>query len=175
METFSALLAICAGNSPVNGEFPTKRTGTQIFDVFFDLRPNKRLSKQLWGWWFETPLRSFWRHLNDSQHYADGIFKCFRQTKCCTASNMSLTIVTSSNENILHVTGPLCGNSPVRHWPFVWGIHGSPGNSPHKGQWRGTLMFSLICVWTSGWLNNRHASDLRRHRSHYDVTVMSSS
>ena len=46
METFSALLAICAGNSPVSGEFPTQRPVTQSFDVFFDLRVNKRLSKQ---------------------------------------------------------------------------------------------------------------------------------
>ena len=52
METFSALLAICAGNSPVPGEFPTQRPVTRSFDVFFDLRPNKRLSKQWWGWWF---------------------------------------------------------------------------------------------------------------------------
>ena len=54
METFSALLAICAGNSPVAGEFPTQRPVTWSFDVFFDLRLNKRLSKQWWGWWFET-------------------------------------------------------------------------------------------------------------------------
>ena len=52
METFSALLAICAGNSPVSGEFPTQRPVTRSFDVFFDLHPNKRLSKQWWGWWF---------------------------------------------------------------------------------------------------------------------------
>ena len=52
------------------------------------------------------------------------------------------------------------------------GIYRSPMNSPHKGQWRWTLMFSLICAWTNGWVNNRDASDLRRHRAHYDVTVM---
>ena len=60
----SALLAICAGNSPVPGEFPTQRPVTRNFDVYFDLRPNKRLSKQLWGWWFETQSRSLWRHRN---------------------------------------------------------------------------------------------------------------
>ena len=54
METFSVLLAICAGNSPVPGEFPAQRSVTRSFDVFFDLRPNKRLSKQSWGWWFDT-------------------------------------------------------------------------------------------------------------------------
>ena len=62
METFSELLAICAGNSPVPGEFPGQRPVTRSFDVFFDLRLNKRLSKQPWGWWFETLSRPFWRH-----------------------------------------------------------------------------------------------------------------
>ena len=64
METFSALLALCAGNSPVTGEFPAKRPVTRSFDVFFDLRLNKRLSKQSWGWWFETLSRPLWRHRN---------------------------------------------------------------------------------------------------------------
>ena len=59
-----------------------------------------------------------------------------------------------------------------RYWPFVRGIHRSPVNSPHKGQWRGALMFSLICIWINGWVNNREAGDLRRHRAHYDVIVM---
>ena len=59
-----------------------------------------------------------------------------------------------------------------RYWPFVRGIHRSPGNSPHNGQWCGALMFPLICAWTSGWINNRDTGDLRRHRSHYDFTVM---
>ena len=60
-----------------------------------------------------------------------------------------------------------------RYWPFVWGIHRSPMNSPHKGQWRGALVFSLICAWINGWVNNGEAGDLRRHRAHYDVIVMS--
>ena len=64
METFSALLAICAGNSPVPGEFPAQRPVTRSFDVFFDLRLNKRLSKQSRDWWFETPAWSLWRHRN---------------------------------------------------------------------------------------------------------------
>ena len=59
-----------------------------------------------------------------------------------------------------------------RYWPFVRGIHRSPVNSPHKGQWRGALMFSLICGWINGWVNNREAGDLRRYRGHSDVTVM---
>ena len=59
-----------------------------------------------------------------------------------------------------------------RNWPFVRGIHRSPVNSPHKGQWRGALMFSFICVWINDWVNNRKAGDLRRYRGHYDVIVM---
>ena len=59
-----------------------------------------------------------------------------------------------------------------RYWPFVRGIHRGPVNSPHKGQWRGALRFSLICVWINGWVNNGEAGDLRRYRTHYDVTVM---
>ena len=69
--------------------------------------------------------------------------------------------MTSSNGNIFRVTGP-----------FVRGIHRWPVNFPHKGQWRGALMFSLICAWANDWVNNRDAGDLRRHRAHYDVTVM---
>ena len=64
METFSALLAFCAENSPVPGEFSTQRPVTWSFDIYFDLRLNKRLSKQSWGWWFETLSRPFWRHRN---------------------------------------------------------------------------------------------------------------
>ena len=59
-----------------------------------------------------------------------------------------------------------------RYWPFLRGIHRSTVNSPHKGQWRGALMFSLICVWINGWVTNREAGDLRHYRGHYDVTVM---
>ena len=59
-----------------------------------------------------------------------------------------------------------------RYWPFMRGIHRSPVNSQHKGQWRRALMFTLICTWINGWVNNREAGDLRRHQAHYDVTIM---
>ena len=58
------------------------------------------------------------------------------------------------------------------NWPFVWGIHQSPVNSPHKGQWHGALVFSLICASTNDWVNNRDAGDLRCHCAHNDVTWM---
>ena len=64
METFSALLIICTGNSPVPGEFPAQRPVTRSFGVFFDLHPNKRLRKQWWGWWFQTSSCPLWRHRN---------------------------------------------------------------------------------------------------------------
>ena len=69
-------------------------------------------------------------------------------------------MMTSSNGNIFRVTG------------LVRGIHRSPVNSPHKGQWRGVLMLSMICAWTNGWANNRDAGDLSLHRAHFDVTAM---
>ena len=60
-----------------------------------------------------------------------------------------------------------------RYWPFERGIQRSPVNSPHKGQWRGALVSSFICAWRNVGINNRYAGDLRRHRAHYDVTIMS--
>ena len=69
--------------------------------------------------------------------------------------------MTSSNGNMFRVTGPLCGEFTCHRWI-----------PPHKGQWRGALVFSFICAWINGWANNRQAGDLRRHRTHYDVTVM---
>ena len=68
---------------------------------------------------------------------------------------------TSSNGNIFRVTGPLCGE-----------FTGQGEFPTQKGQWRGAFMFSLICAWIKGWVNNREAGDWRRHRAHYDVIVM---
>ena len=81
MEAFSSLLALCVGNSPVTGEFPSQRPVTRSFDVFFDLRLNKALSKQSWGWWFETPPYLLWRH--------------------CNVKVMSTSAVYSNSQNIL--------------------------------------------------------------------------
>ena len=72
----------------------------------------------------------------------------------------NINMMTSSNGNNFRVTGPLCGE-------FT-----GPGDFPHKGQWRGALIFSLVCVWINGWVNSREAGDLRRYRGHYDVNVM---
>ena len=59
-----------------------------------------------------------------------------------------------------------------RYWPFVRGIHRSPVSSLHKGQWRGALILCLICTRINGWVNSSEAGNLRRHRAHYDITVM---
>ena len=74
-------------------------------------------------------------------------------------SCLSKIMMTSSNGNIFRVTGLCAGNSPVA------------GEFPYKGQWRGALMFSFICRWINGWVNNLKAGDLWRLRGHYDVTV----
>ena len=70
-------------------------------------------------------------------------------------------MMTSSNGNIFRVTGPLCGEFTCHRWI-----------PRRKDQWRGALMFSLICAWINGWVNNCEAGDLRRNRAHYYVTVM---
>ena len=86
METFSALLDICAGNSPVTGEFPTQRPVTWSFEFFY-LRLTKRLSKQWWSRWFEMPSRPLWRHCNDPRtsevirKYIDWISWCKNHSK----------------------------------------------------------------------------------------------
>ena len=73
----------------------------------------------------------------------------------------AIMMTTSSNGNIFR-----------GYWPCVRGIHRSPVNPLHKGQWRGALMFSMTCAWINGWVNNCEIGDLRRHRAHYDVAVM---
>ena len=100
-----------------------------------------------WSW---IQWKYFWKHHNAG---ADIDLYYISRTK-----GLSHGMMTSSNGHIFRVTGPLCGE-------FT-------GNSPHKGQWHGALMFSLICAWINDWVNNREAGDLRRHRAHYDVRVM---
>ena len=92
METFSALLAICAGNSPVPGEFPTQRPVTRSFDIFFDLHLNKLLSKQSWGWWLETLSCPLWRQRN-------GKIQC--------SAVITLSIFLENPHKIHHIAHPL--------------------------------------------------------------------
>ena len=107
METFSALLALCAGNSPVTGEFPTQGPVSRSFDVFFDLRLNKWLSKQSWGWWFETPSSSLWRHCNNTNLLTPYIIHISRpdmllELVSMSASGLIQPIVASRKMGIWH-------------------------------------------------------------------------
>ena len=91
MVTFSALVALCAGNSPVTDEFPAQRPVTRRFDVFFDLRLDKQESKHSWSWWFETLSRLLWRHSNDiwGSLYFASHFELKHQPKANIGANYS--------------------------------------------------------------------------------------
>ena len=105
MERFSALLALCAGNSPVTGKFPAQRPTTQSFYVFFDLRLNKWLSEHSWGWWLETLSRSLWRHCNDIKWLSPPLL-----------THWGLVTHKSTNWFIM---GLVFGSSPVRCKAFT--------------------------------------------------------
>ena len=94
-------------------------------------------------------------------------FTCFRFVLCvCCNYNISVWWIRVNHDDVIQ------WKHFPRYWPFVRGIHRSPVNSPHKGQWRVALIFSLICAWIDAWVNNRAAGDLRHHRAQYDVIVM---
>ena len=193
METFSPLLALCVGNSPIAGEFPTQRPVTRGFDVFFDLRLNKRLSKQSWGWWFETPSCALWRHSNavdiflhleplpsieiDSstfahdwltaikdQRYTDVIFllgsgtemKAHKIVLCAASSFFASLINANLQSKVIHDDVIKWKYFP-RYWPFVWGIHRSPVNSPREVKRSFDVFFDLR-------LNKRLGKQPKRRR-----------
>ena len=167
METFSALLAICAGNSPAPGEFPTQRPVTRSFDVYFDKRPNKRLSKQSWGWWFETLSHPFWRHRNVRQCY--WILTANDLVAHPGGSGLSSSwLYWGPKKKQIHddvierkhfrVTGLCYGNPPV--------TGGLPSSRP---------MMRNLGVFFQMRLNkplSKHSRQRWRHHSHYDVIVM---
>ena len=98
METFSALLAICAGNSPVSGEFPAQRPVRRSFDVFFDLRLDGWLSKHSWGWWLETPSCPLWRQSNENALKNGGHFS---RPQCVNTAPLTLqpTVLSPKTDN----------------------------------------------------------------------------
>ena len=134
--------------------------------------------------------------------FAGGIFKCVFLNIIFTFDSKLIEICSGLESPIDHMSAlveiklvdqpitwtNVCWLSSMTSYDVVWwrhqmetfsallaicaGIHGSPVNSPHTGQWREALMFSLICVWINDWVNNREAGDLRRYRAHYDVPVM---
>ena len=112
-------------------------------------------------------------------HITRGYFTGIGQTYCCTSPSERILM------NMGEIDQPLAITKYNKPWwrhqmetlSALLGIcagwiHRSPVNSPHKGQWRGALMFSLICAWINSWVNNREAGDLRCYCAHYDVTVM---
>ena len=104
----------------------------------------------------------------DECFVSDGhVVDMLRVIICVGSIHHSLYRITSINIVVRYQ--PL--HDDVIKWKNFPGIHPSPVNSPHKGQWRGGMMFSLICAWINGWVNTRDAGDLRRHQTHYDVTV----
>ena len=89
IEIFYALLTICAGNSSVVGKFPTQRPVMRSFDVFFNLRLNKQLSKQTWARWFETLSRPLWRHCNECIISIRGITVRLKKVGLCQNQYLS--------------------------------------------------------------------------------------
>ena len=92
----AALQAICAGNSPIPGEFPAQRPVTRSFDVFFDLRLNKRFSKQSWAWWFETLSSPLWRHCNATRKLPQDLWKTCRTFRIPSSIQSNKTTIKSS-------------------------------------------------------------------------------
>ena len=124
METFCALLALCEGNSPVPGEFPSQWSVPRKFEVFFDLPLNKRLGKQSWGWWFETLSCPLWRHCNESRKILD-----------CEAGGTPLARTAGSRR-----PGCACQRCPTETWwrhqmeTFCALLALCEGNSPVTGE-----------------------------------------
>ena len=173
METFSALLALCEGNPPVTGWFPSQSSGTISFDVSFDLRLNKHLNK----------IRNAGNLRRHRAHFDVSVMVCNMSHDMGNLLQNGFIVRCFVDVILLPVLRILKSVYPnhddvikwkhfPRYWPFVRGIHRSPVNSPHKGQWRRALMFSLIYARINSWVNNREAGDLRRHPTHCDVIVM---
>ena len=120
-----------------------------------------------------TAIPTLWRHLIMARNSSDVKEKQLK--KETTAVSQCFPIILPKRhegDTSQHHDDVIKWKHFPRYWPLVQGIHRSPVNSLHKGQWRGALRLSLIFVWINGWENNREAGDLRRYRAHYYVIVM---
>ena len=139
------IFRVTTGNSPVTGEFPAQRPVTRSFDVFFDLDPNERLRKQSWGWWFETPSCSLWRHRNDCMSilnsYSSGLPHGSDRNSRIAPMHYIDVIMTTMASQITSLTvaySTVYSDADQRKHQssaslaFVRGIHRGPVNSPHK-------------------------------------------
>ena len=173
MQTFSALLAICAGNSPVPGDFPAQRPVTRSFDVFFDLRLNKRLSKQSWGRWFDRLSHPLWRHCNEqtpnrSCLRASYVVSIVRSESITIRYSLQYSmqwqlildrVIKISNCTMLNAT-QRCPGAPYYHDGLISTIHHDVMSwkaCPHcwhfvkesilsNGQWYGTFVFIVVSL-----------------------------
>ena len=176
MEIFSALLALCAGNSPVPVNSPHKGHWRGALMFYLICAWINWLSKQPWGWWFETPSWSLWRQCNDEyQNALELILFCGRQGSiflhiqyhgCWWTGDVRNQYISHHHDDVIK------WKHFAHYWPFVRRNHLSPVSSLHIGQRRGALTFSLTCAWINGCVNNLETGDLRHHRAHYNVTVM---
>ena len=132
------------------------------------------------GWALSIIDRSFreiftWNNAMHDNKVLNKLSTCWTtgHWQCCLSLNIMSSIPSYHYSNvIISATASQITGVWIIYWPFVKRIHRSPADFPHKDQWRGALLLSLICVLINGWANNRDAGDLRRHRAHYDVTVM---
>ena len=170
MGTFSALLAICAGNSPVTSEFPAQRPVTRSFDVFFDLCLNKWLSKQSWDWWFETPLRPLWRHCNGdavsnavTRHpLGPGSQNDRTQCKPSAIIRLDRSMLLSRTRGFLAADHSFCSDAFNVHYPtstqYIWWISVT------------RQLFVQVAFSRHNGLNPQHQQE--RHPSRHTCTVI---
>ena len=175
------------GNSPVPGEFPAQRPVTRSFDVFFDLCPindwvNNREAGDLRRsrahndvtvmnlalllvdsnpeahiQWDHLTLRREGQLSNGMSHWA---LHKYLDSKRAHTKWWYWHSFDFAHDDVIK----------WKHFPRYW-----PVKSPHKGQWRGASMFTLICAWTNAWVNNRDDGGLRRHCAHYDDILQTTS
>ena len=141
METFSTLLALCAGNLPVTSDFPSQRPVTRSFDIFFDLRLNKRLSKQSRRWWFGTLFHSLWRH-------------CDAKTLNLQMSCSDFTPYDITGCQKKYPSNCLQATCPRIHWP--------PGNSDENvniSQIIYCLIWDISCKIAQRWMSLNLSDD----------------
>ena len=171
--TFSALLAICAGNSPVSGDFPAQRPVTRSFGVFFDLRLYKLLRKQWRGWWFETPSRPLWRQCNACQcfdmHNVILVSRCgcwydrYDLYRACRWAVLSLYNKLKSCFNDV-----MCGTNIYLQWHISVHItaYVYPHNHLNCSHYLAHCSDPVILVYTGGIVNlpRRNSNPPRRNR-----------
>ena len=173
---------LCAGNSPVTGEFPAPMVSNAEnvsirwrHDASTKLNPftsrNGHPNKTAFNRSTLIPIwkPDIWRAL-----YSLLWWIWIKRDFFC---QYTFYLRNFTSQKLLRILHPFSLHDHQmetfpRYWPFVRGIHRSTVNAPHKDQWRRALMFILICTWINGWVDNREAGDLGRHRAHFDVTVM---